>query len=76
MGLIKEPLDVDFVVNPRPLTKKEQLAISAFIKADKEKRVLTERKQQKSKLVFGSAKGMFVIKPGFDEPLEDFKDYM
>lgn len=26
--------------------------------------------------VFGSGKGMFVIKPGFDEPLEDFKDYM
>lgn len=25
---------------------------------------------------FGSAKGMFVINPGFDEPLEDFKDYM
>ena len=36
----------------------------------------TEKKQQKGKPVFGSAKGMFVIKPGFDEPLEDFKDYM
>lgn len=23
----------------------------------------------------GFAKGMFVIKEGFDEPLEDFKDY-
>ena len=38
MGLIKEPLDVNFVVDPRPLTKAEQLAISAFIRADKEKR--------------------------------------
>ena len=38
MGLIKEPLDVDFVVDPRPLTKKEKMAISAFIKADKEKK--------------------------------------
>jgi hypothetical protein len=28
------------------------------------------------KPVFGSAKGMFVMKPGFDEPLEDFKEYM
>ena len=28
------------------------------------------------KPVFGSAKGMFVIKPDFDEPLEDFKEYM
>lgn len=25
---------------------------------------------------FGSGKGMFVIGPDFDEPLEDFKDYM
>ncbi len=25
---------------------------------------------------FGSAKGMFVMAPDFDEPLEDFKDYM
>jgi hypothetical protein len=28
------------------------------------------------KPIFGSGKGMFEIKPGFDEPLEDFKDYM
>lgn len=25
---------------------------------------------------FGSAKGMFVMHDDFDEPLEDFKDYM
>ena len=25
---------------------------------------------------FGSGKGMFKMKPDFDEPLEDFKDYM
>ena len=30
----------------------------------------------KKKPVFGSEKGMFVMKPDFDEPLEDFKDYM
>ncbi len=40
MGLIKEALDVDFVVDPRPLTKKKELAISAFIKKDKEKKGL------------------------------------
>ena len=38
MGLIKEPLDVDFVVDPRPLTEKERKMISDFIKADKLKR--------------------------------------
>ena len=25
---------------------------------------------------FGSGKGMFKMKPDFDEPLEDFKEYM
>ena len=49
MGLIKEPLDVDFIVDPRPLTKKEQLAISAFIKADKEKRALLENRTKRTK---------------------------
>ena len=28
------------------------------------------------KPVFGSAKGMFTMMPDFDEPLEDFKEYM
>lgn len=49
MGLIKEPLDVDFVVDSRPLTKKEELAISAFIKADKEKRALLEKRPTRTK---------------------------
>lgn len=30
----------------------------------------------KGKPSFGSGKGMFVMKPDFDEPLEDFKEYM
>lgn len=38
----------------------------------------TKRKktQEKKKPTFGSGKGMFVLKPDFDEPLEDFKEYM
>lgn len=38
----------------------------------------TKRKktQEKKKPKFGSGKGMFVMKPDFDEPLEDFKEYM
>ena len=31
MGLIKEPLDVDFYVDPRALTLKEKAAISQHI---------------------------------------------
>lgn len=38
MGLIREPLDVDFYVNPRPMTKEDEKAISDYIKADKAKR--------------------------------------
>ncbi len=38
MGLIREPLDVDFFVDPKPLTEKEKKMISDFIKSDKEKR--------------------------------------
>ena len=49
MGLIKEPLDVDFVVDPRSLTKKEELAIRAFIKAHKEKKILLDKKPIKTK---------------------------
>jgi hypothetical protein len=37
MGLIKEPKNVDFYVDPRPLTIEEQKKISDFIKADKKK---------------------------------------
>ena len=33
-------------------------------------------KEPKFKAGFGGAKGMFVMSPDFDEPLEDFKDYM
>ena len=38
MGLIKEPLEVDFYVDPRPITKEDEKAIRDFIKADKLKR--------------------------------------
>jgi hypothetical protein len=46
MGLIKEPLNVDFVVDPRPLTKAEEKAISDFIRADKEKRKLKKLRKK------------------------------
>ena len=38
MGMIKEPLDVDFFVDPKPLTKEEMEKISDFIEADKKHR--------------------------------------
>jgi len=49
MGLIKEPLDVDFIVDSRPLTKVEKKTISDFIKADKEKRLAKSKRATKRK---------------------------
>lgn len=42
MGLVREPEGVDFVVNSRPLTKKEQGALSNFIKEDKSKKTFVK----------------------------------
>lgn len=47
MGLVREPEGVDFVVNSRPLTKKEQGALSNFIKEDKAKRLLLKKRSTK-----------------------------
>jgi hypothetical protein len=37
MGLVREPLDVDFVVDSKPLTQKEKEAVSQYIRAYKAK---------------------------------------
>jgi hypothetical protein len=49
MGLIREPLDVDFYVDPRPLTKEEREKISLHIRAYKLKLVRQEKRRQVSK---------------------------
>jgi hypothetical protein len=46
MGLIKEPLEVDFEFDPKPLTKEEKEKISNYIKAYKAKQ---ERKSKRTK---------------------------
>ena len=43
MGIIKEPLEIDFEVDNRPLTKEEEKMISDFIRLRK------EQQNQKSK---------------------------
>jgi hypothetical protein len=37
MGYVKEPDEIDFIINGKPLTDKEKQSISKFIKADKAK---------------------------------------
>ena len=53
MGLIKEPFEVDFFMDPKPVSKEEIQKISDYIKADKKnKKILkTKRKQQKRTMV-------------------------
>jgi hypothetical protein len=36
----------------------------------------SKKTKEKKKPAFGSGKGMFVMKPDFDGPLEDFQEYM
>ena len=48
MAIFKEPLDIDFVVDPRPLSVAEEKVITDFVRADKEKRT---RKDQKAKKI-------------------------
>ena len=36
----------------------------------------SKKNPKKVKPKFGSGKGMFIMKPDFDEPLNDFKEYM
>lgn len=40
MGIVKEPLNVDFVVENRPLTKEEEKMISEYIACQKNKKEL------------------------------------
>lgn len=52
MGLIREPLDIDFYVDPRPLTKEEREKISQHIREyktkmskQKNRRILLKKKK-------------------------------
>lgn len=45
-------------------------------KANKEKPENKPKEEKKSGPRFGSMKGLIIMKPDFDEPLEDFKEYM
>ena len=49
MGLIREPRDVDFFVDPKPLTDEERKMISDYIKKDKQKRIHREKTGKKAR---------------------------
>lgn len=43
MGIVKEPLNIDFVVENRPLTKEEEKQISEYILSQKNKREMKNK---------------------------------
>jgi hypothetical protein len=49
MGLIREPLDVDFYVIDKPYTKAEREAMSLFIKNDQQKKRRMAKKTRSRK---------------------------
>ncbi|MEP7238080.1 MAG: hypothetical protein ABI685_09455 [Ferruginibacter sp.] len=55
MGLIREPLDVDFYVDPRPLTKEEREKISQHIREYKAKMDRRKNRRETSKKKINSA---------------------
>ena len=52
MGLIREPKDIDFIIEPHEVTEKDHLAMLAFIAACKDRKVEQKRKINKMKLAF------------------------
>lgn len=54
---------------PKEMKKQVQEFIESLKNKAKEQKPIKQRQ-------FGSAKGFFVMRDDFGEPLEDFKDYM
>jgi len=52
MGLIREPKDIDFVIEPHEVTEKDHLAMLAFVAACKDNKAEQNRKINKMKLSF------------------------
>jgi translation initiation factor 2 beta subunit (eIF-2beta)/eIF-5 len=63
-------------IHTLPENLKEE--VSHFVQFLKQKHTvtITIEPSKKRERKFGSAKGMFVMTEAFDEPLEDFSEYM
>ncbi len=57
-----------------PENLKKEVANFIDLLIAKSNQDISSPKVRKAK--FGSAKGMFIMHEGFDEPLDDFKEYM
>lgn len=71
--MIEQTLIKEIHTLPESL-KQEVLHFVQFLKQKQNAESNTEKPRKKRKA--GSAKGMFVMTEAFDEPLEDFAEYM
>ncbi|NUQ22413.1 MAG: DUF2281 domain-containing protein [Saprospiraceae bacterium] len=53
-----------------------KVEVMHFIEFLKNEYTTQPAKKSKGKRVFGRVKGKYILAPDFDEPLEDFKEYM
>jgi len=58
MGLVKEPDGIDFIIQSKPLSKDDEMAINKFIREYKEKHkgAATAKKSVRKKVGRGKAK--------------------
>ncbi len=64
--------DLQIKINHLPFSLQEE--VNAFV--DKLLAKTKEEKKEKKRPVYGCMKGKIKILDGFDDPLDDFKDYM
>jgi len=65
----------DFMALPQDLQEKASEYI-ASLKREARQRLLEKHGGKLPPRQFGLHKGKYIMAPDFDEPLEDFKDYM
>ncbi len=63
---------LDLVAKIEKLPPEKQAEVEDFVGFLLKKEPPITRKKPK----FGSGKGMVIMKPNFDDPIEDFKEYM
>ena len=66
------------VLVPIELWREIETKFAAFVQHNgtAEKRLAEVIQQEKRQRPFGTTKGQMIIMPDFDEPLEEFKEYM
>ena len=68
--------DKSLILEIHQLPERLKQEVMHFIAFLKKENVSQPEEPKAGKRVFGCSKGKYQLSPDFDEPLEDFKDYM